>query len=377
MSTSSPSDGVEAAADRRRLVRRLQAAEEDNSGVNTASSGSSCSSSDDEGGPAAEDHRRQRRAAAERRRLVRRLQAAEEDNSMDIALVVLLCTMVVLMLLSSVYVMQGESYFFASNQNNKRNHQNRRPHRARSRRRKVNPTVVDLSFTLNDLYAGTKRAFKVQRQVVCPSLRTGDAPSRAHCETAAGLCRGREVKMQAQRDFFTGKVDRTFFCRYMARIHARVPPGTRHGDTIEVEGAGSVRPGMHPGDVVVRVVELSNRIFEREGDDLRHSVSLSLREALLGWSREVAHLDGRIVTISSASRGPDQAAKTTSSGEVVIVKGEGMPKKDSSSGGGGWFSSSSSSEHGRGDLRVVVKVEFPRMKRLPREWREEVARLFD
>ena len=130
---------------------------------------------------------------------MRRLQAAEEDNSTDIALVVVLCTMVVLLLIGSAFVMQGESDFFSSNQQGNR-HNNRR-RRARSRRQQqVNPTVVDLSFSLNDLYTGTKRAFKVQRQVVCPSLRTGDAPSRAHCETAVELCRHRQVKTQAQRD---------------------------------------------------------------------------------------------------------------------------------------------------------------------------------
>lgn len=304
---------------------------------------------------------------------MRRLQAAEEDNSTDIALVVVLCTMVVLLLIGSAFVMQGESDFFSSNQQGNR-HNNRR-RRARSRRRQqVNPTVVDLSFSLNDLYTGTKRAFKVQRQVVCPSLRTGDAPSRAHCETAVELCRHRQVKTQAQRDFFSGRVDRTFYCQFMARIHATIPPGTRHGDTIEVEGAGNLRPGMRPGNVVVRVVELSNRIFQREGDDLVHKVSLSLREALLGWSREVEHLDGRTVTISSASRGPGEAVTTTAAGEVVVVKGEGMTRKDGGRGGG-WFSSSP--EQGRGDLRVVVDVKFPRMKRLPRELRKDVARLFD
>ena len=169
---------------------------------------------------------RRRNASQDRRRLLRRLQQEEEDSSTDIAIVVMLCTIVIILVIAAAYVVQGDGAYTS---------QNRR--HSRSRYRKANPTVVDLTFSLNDLYTGTERSFKVQRQIVCPSLRTGDGPSRANCQTKAGLCRGRELRTQAQRDFFSGRVDRTFFCRFTARVQATIPPGTRHGDTIEIEGA--------------------------------------------------------------------------------------------------------------------------------------------
>lgn len=332
---------------------------------------STSSDSSDSGEDAVDEHsengngsRRKRIAARHRERLLRRLQEAEEDNSTDIAIVVMLCTVFVILLIAATYLMQGDDAFASRNRR-----------QSRSRYRKANPTVVDLSFSLNDLYTGTTRTFKVQRQIVCPSLRTGDGPSRANCQTKANLCRGRELRTQAQRDFFSGRIDRTFFCRFMARVQAHIPPGTRHGDSIEIEGAGNVRPGMQAGDVVVRVVQLSNRIFQRDGDDLQFNISLSLREALLGWSREVTHLDGRTVVVSSALRDQGNMARTTAIGEVVVVRGEGMPKKVGSSITAGWFSSSADAPNG--DLRAVADIKFPRMKRLPRELRKKVARLFE
>ena len=310
---------------------------------------------------------RDRRRERKREKLLQRIRETEDDNSMDIALVVMLCAMLIFVLLLGVYAIN--SYDESEQRGHYSNNRNGR-HR-RSRRRQANPTVVDLSFSLKQLYTGASRQFKVQRQVVCPSLRTGDGPSRAHCQQTAGLCRGYEVKMQAQRDFFSGRIDRTFYCQYMARVEAQVLPGMQHGDTVTIEGAGNVQPGMDPGNVVVQIVELSNRAFKREGDDLQYQVSLTLKEALLGWSREIEHLDGRTVAISSGSRGASESNKTTAIDEVVVLSGEGMPRSGSSSSS--WFSSTGPE---RGDLRAIISVKFPRLKKLPRELRNEVERLF-
>lgn len=65
-------------------------------------------------------------------------------------------------------------------------------------------------------------------------------------------------------------------------------------------------------------------------------IHISLKEALLGFSRDIKHLDDHIVTLKRDS--------VIQPGEVLRVKGEGMPKHQSSE---------------KGDLYVKVHVIFP------------------
>jgi len=64
-----------------------------------------------------------------------------------------------------------------------------------------------------------------------------------------------------------------------------------------------------------------------------------LREALLGFRRELQHLDEHSVTI-------DREGLITKPGFVQIIKGEGMPMVDHNSD--------------LGDLMVAYVIEFPK-----------------
>merc|ERR1719296_220899 len=58
---------------------------------------------------------------------------------------------------------------------------------------------------------------------------------------------------------------------------------------------GAQKPGQIPGDVTVVLKarkERSDLEWKRLGNDLRVQVNLTLREALLGFTRKVTHLDG-------------------------------------------------------------------------------------
>lgn len=76
--------------------------------------------------------------------------------------------------------------------------------------------------------------------------------------------------------------------------------------------------------------------FTRNGDDLTHDIFISLKEALLGFKKEIKHLDDRIINVSRDS--------VTQPGHVIKVKGEGMPKHQRSE---------------KGDLYVTVNVLIP------------------
>lgn len=74
--------------------------------------------------------------------------------------------------------------------------------------------------------------------------------------------------------------------------------------------------------------------FRRRGMDLATTLTISLREALLGFNRTVAHLDGHPVWVASRT--------VTQHGGLLVVQNEGMV-----------------SEHRRGRLEVTLLVELP------------------
>jgi len=116
-----------------------------------------------------------------------------------------------------------------------------------------------------------------------------------------------------------------------------VPAGIEHGQQIRVRGQGHAGdPGAPPGDLYVAVTVEEDARFERHGRDLVTVVELTMTQAALGATLDVATLDGT----ASLEFKPG-----TQPGEVRLLKGQGMP--DIRSGR-------------RGGLRVLVNVSVPR-----------------
>lgn len=96
---------------------------------------------------------------------------------------------------------------------------------------------------------------------------------------------------------------------------------------------------METGNIVFVVQEKAHEIFTRAVADLSATISVSLSEALCGFSRVVLkHLDGRGISITHP-RG-----KMLKQGQVLKVSGEGMPHQKGDR---------------RGDLFLIVDIEFP------------------
>lgn len=80
--------------------------------------------------------------------------------------------------------------------------------------------------------------------------------------------------------------------------------------------------------------------FERSGNDLLANVTITLSEALLGFSRIIlTHLDGRGVKMTTP---PGKIIKPSDS---IVLRGEGMPIYKRSDE--------------NGDLYVVFSIEMP------------------
>lgn len=120
-----------------------------------------------------------------------------------------------------------------------------------------------------------------------------------------------------------------------------IPPGSREGDKIVLAGEADQLPGQEPGDIIFELTEAPHDVFRRAGADLRADLHVSLAEALTGFSRVVlTHLDGRGIQLKVLQ----PKGRILRPEQVLKVAGEGMPIKRSD---------------GRGDLYLVVKIDFP------------------
>ena len=116
-----------------------------------------------------------------------------------------------------------------------------------------------------------------------------------------------------------------------------VPAGIDDGQRIRVSGRGHAgERGAPAGDLYVLVRVRADERFVREGDDLITALDVPAPLAALGATLEVPILDGTV---------PIEVAAGTQPGEILTVRGQGMP---SLRGGR------------RGNLRVVVNVVIPR-----------------
>jgi molecular chaperone DnaJ len=147
-------------------------------------------------------------------------------------------------------------------------------------------------------------------------------------------------------------------CRGRGRIAQRrevdvdVPAGIADGQRLRLSGRGHAgEAGAAAGDLYVLVSVAEDDRFVREGDHLITAYDVPAPAAALGSTLEVPTLDG--IAIVELEPG-------TQPGEVLTVRGEGMP---------------SLRRGRRGDLKVVVNVVIPR--RLTTEQRDLLEALKD
>lgn len=103
-------------------------------------------------------------------------------------------------------------------------------------------------------------------------------------------------------------------------IELSVPKGVANGATLRLKGQGQPSPfGGQTGDVLVTLRYNRHNRFTVDGADLRASVPVPIRDAVLGGSVRVPTLQGEVeVTVPA----------WTSGGKVLRLKGKGLPLKD-------------------------------------------------
>jgi DnaJ-class molecular chaperone len=128
-------------------------------------------------------------------------------------------------------------------------------------------------------------------------------------------------------------------------IDLKLPAGVEDGTRIRVPGRGEEGPGGR-GDAIITVAVEPHRFFTRDGDTVRLTLPVTLKEAVLGAKVKVPTPDGTVML--TVPRG-------ASSGKVLRIPGRGFTGRS-----------------GRGDQLVTLSIVLPtadaELERFTAEW---------
>jgi DnaJ-class molecular chaperone len=120
-------------------------------------------------------------------------------------------------------------------------------------------------------------------------------------------------------------------------IHVQIPPGIDENEVIILRDQGHVLNDSISGDIKLTVEIRNTTVFERHGTDLIYKKHLSLKEALCGFSFELAHLNGKMINMNNISN-----SSIVKPNYKKVVPGLGMQKNGQT-----------------GNLVIEMFVDFP------------------
>ena len=116
-------------------------------------------------------------------------------------------------------------------------------------------------------------------------------------------------------------------------IDLKLPKGVEDGAKIRLAGQGQQGPGG-VGDAIVSIEIAPHPFFAREGNDIRLTLPITLKEAVLGAKVKAPTPDGPVMLT---------VPKGATSGKVLRLKGKGFTDKTGK----------------RGDMKVMLSVDLP------------------
>lgn len=193
---------------------------------------------------------------------------------------------------------------------------------------------MDMEVSLEDLYVGQFIEFARYKPVTKPASGTRQCNCRTEMKTTQ-IGPGRFTMSPQQ---VCEECPNVKFVLEEKILEMEIEPGMRDGYQYPFIAEGEPHIDGEPGDLIMIIKTQKHSVFERRGDDLYINLTVSLRDALVGFSIDITHLDGHIVSL--------HREKVTWPGAIIKKPGEGMPNYDDNTQ--------------RGSLFITIDVDFPR-----------------
>lgn len=225
------------------------------------------------------------------------------------------------------------------------------------RRVKGSNLRIRVKLTLEEIANGVEKKIKVKRKVQAPGTTyktcgtcngsgqvtriantiLGRMQTSAPCNVCDGA--GQTIdKKPADADAQGLKIAEE-------TVSIKIPAGVVDGMQLKVSGKGNEAPGNGvSGDIIVVIEEEAHHKLQREGDNLHYDLYVSYPDAVLGTSKEIDTVTGKVRIKVEAG---------VQSGKILRLRGKGIP---------------SINGYGKGDLLVHVNVWTP--KTLSKQQRE-------
>tara|TARA_R110002049_G_scaffold168526_3_gene335062 strand:- start:286 stop:1410 length:1125 start_codon:yes stop_codon:yes gene_type:complete len=217
------------------------------------------------------------------------------------------------------------------------------------RRVKGSNLRIRVKLTLEEIANGVEKKIKVKRKVQAPGTTyktcstcngsgqvtriantiLGRMQTSAPCNVCGGA--GQTIdKKPADADAQGLKVAEE-------TVSIKIPAGVVDGMQLKVSGKGNEAPGHGiSGDLLVAIEEIDHEKLQREGDNLHYDLYVSYPDAVLGTSKEIDTVTGKVRIKVEAG---------VQSGKILRLRGKGIP---------------SINGYAKGDLLVHVNVWTPK-----------------
>ena len=218
-----------------------------------------------------------------------------------------------------------------------------------TRRSKGTNLRIKVSLTISEIAQGVSKKIKVKRKVQAPGLEystcrtcNGTGQVTKYTNTILGRMQSTSVCDNCSG---TGKIvinkpsgsDSNGQILEEEMVDVKIPAGVEDGMQLRVSGKGNepITDGV-PGDLLILVNELEDENLKREGNNLHYDLYISFSDAVLGISKEIDTVTGKVRIKLDAG---------IQSGKILRLRGKGLKSINS---------------HGSGDLLVHVNVWTPK-----------------
>ncbi len=217
------------------------------------------------------------------------------------------------------------------------------------RRVKGSNLRIRVSLTLEEVAQGVEKKIKVKRKVQAPGTTyktcntcngtgqvtrvTNTILGRMQTASTCPTCNGAGQIIDKKPD----NADAQGLLVQEETVSVKIPAGVVDSMQLKVTGKGNEAPGNGiSGDLLVVIEEKEHETLKREGDNLHYDMYVSLPDAVLGTSKEIDTVTGKVRIKVEAG---------VQSGKILRLRGKGIP---------------SINGYGSGDLLVHVNVWTPK-----------------